>query len=106
MKRELDLRKVTISDLSHFLIVTILYPIVTLLLIQKSHLRLNLFPSFLPRLDKMRREKRALMQNRAVRTVNWKEISKNASAADPEVQDQPETDKVQSGASGRAVGLG
>ena len=61
---------------------------------------------FLPRLDKMRREKRALMQNRAVRTVNWKEISKNASAADPEVQDQPETDKVQSGASGRAVGLG
>ena len=54
----------------------------------------------------MRREKRALMQNRAVRTVNWKEISKNAAAADPEVQDQPETDKVQSGASGRAVGLG
>ena len=28
----------------------------------------------------MRREKRALMQNRAVRTVNWKEISKNAAA--------------------------
>ena len=49
----------------------------------------------------MRREKRALMQSRAVRTVNWKEISKNAaSAADAtDVQDrqqhqQPDTDEV------------
>ena len=39
-----------------------------------------------PRLDKMRREKRALMQGRAVRTVNWKEISK-AEAANAETDE-------------------
>ena len=46
----------------------------------------------------MRREKRALMQSRAVRTVNWKEISKNAAAptdtTDVQDRQQQETDEV------------